>query len=139
MLEKNLLLCKKIYWNLILEYTWNTGARRQHPSAFWLKLVYSYVIEVADFEYQLHLHHKALVLKIHVFAWIKVTITIENYSIYLLFLGITYKTPNTLNTFNILNIHNTLKTLDTLNTLKPLNTLKTFLTKVYTTTTSRST
>ena len=32
-----------------------------------LKLVYSYVIEVADSKYQLHLHHKGLVLKIFVF------------------------------------------------------------------------
>ena len=46
------------YWN------WST----KYDSLFRLKLVYSCVIEVADSEYQLHLHHKALVLKIHVFA-----------------------------------------------------------------------
>ena len=32
-----------------------------------LKLVYSYVIEVADSEYQLYLHHKALVSEISLY------------------------------------------------------------------------
>ena len=49
------------------------------PPLFDLKIVYYYVIEVADSESDLGLHGKALVLEIHVFARIRVTITIENY------------------------------------------------------------
>ena len=128
-------------WEIVLKFNllifiWNTGSLRQNPPAFWLESVYSSVIEVADFKYQRYLHHKTLVLKIHVFARIKVTITIENYRIYLLFNGIPYKT---FNIFNTINTHNTLNTLDTLTTLIPLNTLKTFLTNVYRTTMSWST
>ena len=37
------------------------------PPLFRLKLVYSYVIEVADSEYQLHFNHKPLVSKIFAF------------------------------------------------------------------------
>ena len=55
------------YWN------WST----KYHSLFRLKLVYSYVIEVADSEYQLHLQHNAQVLKIQVFSQIKLTIIIK--------------------------------------------------------------
>ena len=48
-----------------------------------LKLVYSYVIEVADSEYQLHLHYKALVSEILLFLRIRVTYIFQfNYFLY---------------------------------------------------------
>ena len=43
------------------------------PSLFLLKLVYSYVIEVADSEFDLGLHGKALVSEILVFFRIRFT------------------------------------------------------------------
>ena len=49
------------------------GAGLQPPPLFNLKIVYSYVIEVADSESELGLHGKALVLKIMVFLQIRVT------------------------------------------------------------------
>ena len=49
------------------------------PPLFDLKIVYFYVIEVADSESDLGLHDLALVSKIQVFARTRVAITIENY------------------------------------------------------------
>ena len=108
-----------------MEYTriWNIGTGRQNPPAFSTKISLFLRNRGRWFRISTSFAPQALVLKINVFARIKLTITIENYSIlvYLLFEGIPYKTPNTLNTLNTLK---TLDTLDTLDTLKPLNTLK---------------
>ena len=62
-----MLLCKKFYYNLILENIRNTGGQ-QNFYAFLNKISLFNVIEVADFEYQYHLHNNALVLKIHIFC-----------------------------------------------------------------------
>ena len=46
------------------------GALQRHP-LFQPKLMYSYVIEVADFEYQLYLHSNALVSEISTFSYVQ--------------------------------------------------------------------
>ena len=64
-------VCSHIFGNsLILLY-------KKNPSVY-LKIVYSYVIEVAESESDLGWHDKALVSKIFVFLRIRMIITIEN-------------------------------------------------------------
>ena len=59
-----------------MEFSLNFGTGLQYPRFFDLKLMYSYVIEIAESEYNLGLHGKALLSKILLFLQIKMTKTI---------------------------------------------------------------
>ena len=50
------------------------------PLLFDLKIIYSYVIEVADFETELGFYNRGLIVDLFAFLLIRMTITIENYS-----------------------------------------------------------